>query len=545
MIRETLAAGATNAMVEITPANGAWIQGRTTTGGTTTSIQGPPTVTAPYWVRLVRAGNTFTGYVSPDGVTWTEVSQYTIAMATQAYAGLAVTSYANGVLSTAVFDNVTVAGAVSIAAGPASIQLGAQEQFSSTVTNEATTGVTWQVNGVTGGSASTGTISATGLYTAPTMLTAASTVFTITAVSVQNPAVSSSVQITVTNPNAPWSGGDIGPVAAAGSFTLSGGVFTVNGSGYDIYGAADAFQFVAQPLTGNGSITARVRSQTDTAGYAKAGVMIRETLAAGATNAIVEVTPGNGTWMQGRTTTGGTTGSIQGPSTVAAPYWVRLVRAGNLFTGYVSPDGVTWTEVSQYTIAMATQAYVGLAVTSYDNGVLSTAVFDNVTATTAPGVSVTPSTVPLTLGAQQQFTAAVTNAATTGVTWQVNGVTGGSAATGTISATGLYTAPATLAASPTVFTVTAVSTQSAAVSASAAVTVTDPNVPPPPWSNGDIGPVIAAGSYSLSAGVFTVNGSGNDVYGPADAFQFVSQPLTGNGSITARVVSQTDTAGYA
>ena len=61
-----------------------------------------------------------------------------------------------------------------------------------------------------------------------------------------------------------WSGGDIGAVAAAGSYSTSGGVFTVLGSGVDIYNTADSFKFVSQPLAGNGWITARVVSQTDT-----------------------------------------------------------------------------------------------------------------------------------------------------------------------------------------------------------------------------------------------------------------------------------------
>ncbi|MGC1728223.1 MAG: PQQ-dependent sugar dehydrogenase, partial [Steroidobacteraceae bacterium] len=42
-----------------------------------------------------------------------------------------------------------------------------------------------------------------------------------------------------------WSGGDIGAVAAAGSYSTSGGVFTVLGSGVDIYNTADSFQFVS------------------------------------------------------------------------------------------------------------------------------------------------------------------------------------------------------------------------------------------------------------------------------------------------------------
>ena len=177
-----------------------------------------------------------------------------------------------------------------------------------------------------------------------------------------------------------WSSGDIGTVGAAGSFSLSGSTFTVNGSGGDIWNTADAFQFVSEGLTGDGSITARVVSQSNTNPWAKAGVMFRETLAAGSTNAFVSLTPGNGAdrRVYHRADTVITVRKSR------RPLLVRLVRAGSTFTRHVSPDGNTWTLIGQYTITMASQAYVGLAVTSHANGTLSTAVFDNVTVNATP-----------------------------------------------------------------------------------------------------------------------------------------------------------------
>ena len=78
------------------------------------------------------------------------------------------------------------------------------------------------------------------------------------------------------------------------------------------------------------------------------------------------------------------------------------------------------------------------------------------TPTPAPAV-VSVTGVPQTrIGTTAQFTATVTGAASSTVSWQVNGVTGGSAGTGTISATGLYTAPASLP-SPNTVTIAAVS----------------------------------------------------------------------------------------
>ena len=70
---------------------------------------------------------------------------------------------------------------------------------------------------------------------------------------------------------------------------------------------------------------------------------------------------------------------------------------------------------------------------------------------------------------------------------------------------------------------------------------------PTPWQGQDVGSVGVAGSvgYSASAGSFTVSGAGADIWGSVDAFQFVSQPLTGDVQVIARVVSLQATGTYA
>src|SRR5689334_13566149 len=80
-----------------------------------------------------------------------------------------------------------------------------------------------------------------------------------------------------------WSSRDIGAVGSAGGFNYSGGRYNAAGSGSDIWGNADAFRYVYRTLDGDGEMTARVLSLDDTDSWAKAGVMIRETLAADST----------------------------------------------------------------------------------------------------------------------------------------------------------------------------------------------------------------------------------------------------------------------
>lgn len=179
----------------------------------------------------------------------------------------------------------------------------------------------------------------------------------------------------------PWTGADIGSVGVAGSSTHLGGVFTVKGSGTTIGGTADSFQFAYQTVTGDFTLTARVASQTNTNSYARAGVMVRDGLAANAKFADAIVTPSSGAYLQYRSSVGGTATSTASGAAIA-PYWVRVQRAGNVFTAYKSADNVSWTAMgSPQTITMGSSVQVGLAVSSLANTTLCTATFDNVTLT--------------------------------------------------------------------------------------------------------------------------------------------------------------------
>ena len=109
MVRASLDPGAANAFVAVTPGNGVTWQYRSSAGGSTSynNTSGP---SAPYWVKLVRSGSTFTGYSSADGVTWTPQGTNTMTMSFTVYVGLALTSHNTSSLCTATFDNVTVPG---------------------------------------------------------------------------------------------------------------------------------------------------------------------------------------------------------------------------------------------------------------------------------------------------------------------------------------------------------------------------------------------------------------------------------------------------
>src|SRR5688572_17233688 len=173
-----------------------------------------------------------------------------------------------------------------------------------------------------------------------------------------------------------WSSRDIGAVGQPGSASTSGGTYTVNGAGADVWGTADAFHFAYRPVTGDATITARVTSIQGAQAWTKVGVMIRATTQAGSAHAFMLVSTSNGVAFQRRLTTGGTTSNTIAAG--AAPRWVRLARSGSLITASVSSDGGAWTVVGSATLSMPSTVQVGLAVSSHDPARLATGTFDNV-----------------------------------------------------------------------------------------------------------------------------------------------------------------------
>jgi hypothetical protein len=134
----------------------------------------------------------------------------------------------------------------------------------------------------------------------------------------------------------------------------------------------DHFYFVHRPLTGDGSITVRVTSLTEsplfgmpssTQGrqpWTKAGVIVKESTVPGSAYAAAMVMGGHGVRMQYNYT-----GDIAGPARSESPQWLRLARAGDTLTGYASPDGTTWSEIASVSLAgLPNTVQIGLFVAS-------------------------------------------------------------------------------------------------------------------------------------------------------------------------------------
>lgn len=107
MMRETLAPGSRHAFMLVSPGKGLAFQRRLATSGVSTNTSGG-SGKAPYFVKLTRAGNTFTASKSIDGAAWTTVGSDTIAMGATIYAGVAVSSHVAATLATATFGSTAV-----------------------------------------------------------------------------------------------------------------------------------------------------------------------------------------------------------------------------------------------------------------------------------------------------------------------------------------------------------------------------------------------------------------------------------------------------
>jgi len=181
-----------------------------------------------------------------------------------------------------------------------------------------------------------------------------------------------------------WTNQDVGTASASGSATyarVGRGTFLASGSGNGIGGGSDGLNYTYTKVTGDFTLTARLRNVdwNHGGGSQKAGIMMRETL--DPDSAALAMTLGDVGTREAKLGTRSSSGTkmnwVGGNDYTVTPAWFRLQRSGNTFTAFESSDGLTWFKVGSSSVTMATTYYAGLVVCS-NSGNINTTTFDHV-----------------------------------------------------------------------------------------------------------------------------------------------------------------------
>jgi hypothetical protein len=366
---------------------------------------------------------------------------------------------------------VTVIPPVAVSVSPNTVQVnaGLKKQFSATVTGTTNTAVSWTVAGSGCTGATCGTVSSSGLYTAPSAVPSPALV-SVTATSVADPTKSATASITILPPVAvsvtpttsqvvtgshqQFTATVTGTTNIAVTWSVAGSgctgatCGTVSSSG--LYTAPSAVPSPAQV-----SVTAT--STTDPTKSATASITIIPPVAVSVSPTTAQVNAGLKKQF---------TATVTGTTNTAVTWSVAGSGCTGATCGTVSSSGL-------YTAPSAVPSSAQVSVTATSVADPTKSATASITILSPVAVSVTPTTSQVVTGAHQQFTATVTNTTNTAVTWSVAGSGCAGATCGTVSSSGLYTAPPAVP-SPAQVSVTATSVADPTKSATAAITILPP-----------------------------------------------------------------------
>jgi hypothetical protein len=175
---------------------------------------------------------------------------------------------------------------------------------------------------------------------------------------------------------------DIGSVGFPGLAMVNGGIYTVEGSGADIWYTSDEFNYCYQSNTTDKTMIVHVDSMQNTNSWARAGIMFRNSTIPGAAFVGLYQNPSGVVELQWRDTDnvsanwGGSQVGVTG-----AANWLKLVKSGSSFTAYyatttTTPAATDWVLVAVHSTTFTNSTYLGgLVVGSHDNTQLNTSVF--------------------------------------------------------------------------------------------------------------------------------------------------------------------------
>ncbi len=186
-----------------------------------------------------------------------------------------------------------------------------------------------------------------------------------------------------------WHGTDLGPVNYPGRVDFTEDYITINASGWHFWDTTDEGYFVYQQMNSDKEIIVKVETADPAAYWSKAAVMIRESLQSNSAMVYLALSKHDANdincaqiiWRGG---TGWGTGVSEINKHKIFPSYIKLVRMGDVFSGYWSRDGESWELVGSQTININQNCYIGLAVSAENSDRFTGAVFSDVTINNIP-----------------------------------------------------------------------------------------------------------------------------------------------------------------
>ena len=177
-----------------------------------------------------------------------------------------------------------------------------------------------------------------------------------------------------------WCTADFGVVNAAGSTKVEGSAISIACNNDDVWFKKDSFRYAYQEIHGDFDMVAQLKQMSEGDPWAKAGIMVRNSILPTSRNLFFGVSGEHGVFIQGRNgDDNDTEEKHRSPrEELKGPGWIKVTRRGNTFTLSHSRDGNTWTEVAKEKGDFIREAVVGLAVCSHNGGKVFNVEFDNV-----------------------------------------------------------------------------------------------------------------------------------------------------------------------
>jgi hypothetical protein len=331
---------------------------------------------------------------------------------------------------------------VSVSLNQSSVTLaaGATSQFAATVKNSSNTSVTWSVNNVTGGNSSVGTISATGLYTAPSQPGN----YTVAATSVADTAASAKAAVAV---------GMLGAISPATALVLPKTTqqFTASVEGF----SNTAVNWSVDQIAGGNSSVGTITSNGLYTAPAQNGPHTITAVSA----ADSSVTASASVTVTSLSISSSTTTLLSGTQLA---FTATLPGVSNPTINWSATGGTISSNGATSAVYTAPSAYGTYTITATDASLSTTSTV------TVLDFSISPTSATVAPSGTEDFSATLQGLSNDAVSWSVNGTPNGNASVGTITSSGVYTAPSGAGS----YYVTATSTADPAFSLSATVVVT-------------------------------------------------------------------------